>query len=149
VSGAPGTTVTVDGTITNTGSTTIFLNNEDFTLDSSPFLLNGDVTDFFLNAPLFLAGDSNSGLIALFTFEVAGGTPGGMYTGSFLDVLGGPGFFDQNMLASTAFTVTVTSGTSVPEPSTVPLAAVGFLALAALVLVKKITPQQWTPRQEL
>jgi hypothetical protein len=52
------------------------------------------------------------------------------------------------MLASTSFTVTVTSGTSVPEPSAVPLAAVGFLALAALVLVKKITPQQWTPRQE-
>jgi len=139
VSGAPGDTVTVDGTITNTGTTTVFLNNEDFTLGSGSFS-NGDVTDFFFNAPLSLDPGDNSGLIALFTFDIAGGTPGGVYTGNFLDILGGPGFSDQNLLASTEFDVTVTSGATVPEPSTLPLAATGFLALLALVSMKKTRP---------
>ena len=80
--------MTVYGTITNTGSDDVYLNSENFTLGSSSFS-NGDVTDFFLNAPLSLAPDSDSGLIALFTFDVASGTPGGSYGGNFLDILGG------------------------------------------------------------
>src|SRR5271170_4190874 len=68
VSGAAGTTVTVDGTIANTGSTAFFLNNEGFTLGSS-FFLNGDITDFFLNTPASLDGGTDTGLVALFTFD--------------------------------------------------------------------------------
>jgi hypothetical protein len=136
VSSAPGTTVTVDGTITNTGSTTIFLNNADFTLGSASFS-NGDVTDFFFNAPFFLdAGDSSG--FALFTFDIAGGTLGGTYTGNFLDILGGPGVSDQNLLASTEFDVTVTSSATVPEPSALPLAAMGLLSLLVLGWIKKM-----------
>ena len=88
VSGVPGSEVTVYGTITNTGSGTVYLNNENYTLGSSNFL-NGDITDFLLNAPLFLGPDANSGLIALFTFDIASGTPGGSYGGNYLDILGG------------------------------------------------------------
>lgn len=82
VSGAPGSEVTVYGTITNTGSDDVYLNSENFTLGSTYFS-NGDVTDFFLNAPLSLGPDSNSGLIALFTFDVASGTPGGAMGATF------------------------------------------------------------------
>ena len=75
VSGAPGSEVTVYGTIKNTGWDDVYLNSGIPLLGSSSFS-NGDVTDFFLNAPLSLAPDSDSGLIALFTFDVASGTPG-------------------------------------------------------------------------
>src|ERR1700682_2574233 len=90
VFGAPGSTATVYGTITNTGSSTIYLNGASFSL-SSPSFLNGDTTNFFLNAPLSLAGGTNSGLIGLFSFGIAPGTPRGLYSGSFLDILGGLG----------------------------------------------------------
>jgi hypothetical protein len=136
VSAAPGTTVTVDGTIASIGSTTFFLNNEDFTLGSS-FFLNGDTTDFFLNAPLSLDGGTNTGTIALFTFDIANGTPAGTYAGNFLDVIGGPGANDQNLLASTEFAVTVTPVTATPEPGSLVLIATGLLLLIALALIKK------------
>jgi hypothetical protein len=132
VSSANGTTVTVEGTIANNGSSTIFLNNENFTLGSG-FFSNGDITDFFLNAPLFLDGDTDSGLIPLFTFDIAPGTPAGPYTGNFLDILGGPGSSDQNLLSSVEFTVTVAT-TSVPEPSCLDLLGGALLVGAVLVL---------------
>ena len=122
VSGAPGSEVTVYGTITNTGSDTVYLNNESYTLGSMNFL-NGDITDFLLNAPLFLGPDTNSGLIALFTFDIASGTPGGSYGGNFLDILGG-GSTDQNLLASAEYSVTV-KNTVAPEPGTIGLIVLG------------------------
>jgi len=51
VTGTAGEDLTVFGTITNTGTVVIFLNGETFSLGSSS-LLNGDVTDFFDNAPV-------------------------------------------------------------------------------------------------
>ncbi len=131
VSGAPGSEVTVYGTITNTGSDDVYLNSENFTLGSTYFS-NGDVTDFFLNAPLSLGPDSNSGLIALFTFDVASGTPGGSYGGNFLDILGG-GPADTNLLASAAFSVTVKNAVA-PEPGTIGLIALG---LAGVILLRR------------
>ena len=130
VSGAPPSEVTVYGTITNTGSDDVYLNSENFTLGSSSFS-NGDVTDFFLNAPLSLAPDSDSGLIALFTFDVASGTPGGSYGGNYLDILGG-GPTDQNLLASAEYSVTV-KNTVAPEPGTIGLIALG---LAGVILLR-------------
>ena len=132
VSGVPGSEVTVYGTITNTGSGDVYLNNENFTLGSSYFL-NGDITDFFLNAPLSLGPDSDSGLIALFTFDIAPGTPGGTYGGNYLDILGGPGSSDQNLLASAEFSVAVES-TAVPEPGTIGLIVLG---LAGAILLRR------------
>ena len=131
VSGAPGSEVTVYGTITNTGSGTVYLNNESYTLGSTNFL-NGDVTDFFVNAPLSLGPDSDSGLIALFTFDVASGTPGGSYGGNYLDILGG-GPTDQNLLASAEYSVDV-QNKAVPEPGTIGLIALG---LAGVILLRR------------
>jgi len=139
VSGAAGTTVAVDGTIASIGSTTFFLNNEGFTLGSS-FFSNGDITDFLLNSPLSLDGGTDTGTIALFTFDIANGTPAGSYMGNFLDIIGGPGPNDQNLLASTEFTVTVTPVTSAPEPGTLALSSVGLFIVGAVFLRKKKTP---------
>ncbi len=50
VSGTAGEDVTVFGTITNTGTGRVYLNGEGYSLGSSS-LLNGDVADFFANAP--------------------------------------------------------------------------------------------------
>lgn len=135
VSGGPGTEVTVYGTVSNSGSSTLFLNGESFTLGSSS-LQNGDVTDFFLNAPFFLVPDSNSGSIALFQFKIAPGTPGGIYTGNFLDILGGAGVFDQNVLATANFSIDVKSST-VREPGD---SAMLMLGLVILAICRKYRP---------
>jgi PEP-CTERM motif len=132
VSGASGSEVTVYGTITNTGADDVYLNSENFTLGSTYFS-NADVTDFFLNAPLSLGPDSNSGLIALFTFDIASETPAGAYGGNFLDILGGPGDSDQNDLASAEFSVVVANA-AVPEPGMIGLIALG---LASVILLRR------------
>lgn len=131
VSGAPGSEVTVYGTITNTGSGTVYLNSENYTLGST-FFSNPDITDFFLNAPLSLGPDSNSGLIALFTFDIESGTPGGSYGGNYLDILGG-GPADTNLLASAEYSVDV-QNKAVPEPGTIGLIALG---LAGVILRRR------------
>jgi hypothetical protein len=121
VLGPPGSTVTVDGTITNNGSVTVFLNSENFSL-SSPSFINGDITEFFLNAPVYLEPGTTSGLIPLFTFEIAPGTPAGFYPGNFLDIIGGGPTDFTDVLASAEFSVGVT-----PEPGTVVLLGTGVL----------------------
>ena len=88
VSGTAGEDVTVFGTITNTGTGRVYLNGEGYSLGSSS-LLNGDVADFFANAPASLGGGANSGLIALFSFDIAPGTAPGVYDENFLQLLGG------------------------------------------------------------
>jgi len=132
VTGTAGEDVTVFGTISNTGTVLVYLNGETFSLGSSS-LLNGDVTDFFDNAPLSLAGDSNSGLIALFSFDIAPDTAPGVYSENFLQILGGPGMFDQNDIADAEYSVHV-EGATVPEPGTIGLIALG---LAGVMLLRR------------
>jgi predicted secreted protein len=130
VTGAPGQDVTVFGTISNTGTALVFLNGEGFSLGSAS-LLNGDVTNFFANAPASLAGGTNSGLIALFSFDIAPGTAPGVYDENFLQLLGGAGKFDQNDIADAEFSVTVKSN-MVPEPGTIGMIALGLVGLLLL-----------------
>ena len=132
VTGTAGEDVTVFGTITNTGTVDIFLNAETFSLGSSS-LLNGDVTDFFDNAPLSLTGGANSNLIALFSLDIAPGTAPGVYSENLLQLLGGPGVLDLNDIADADFSVTV-EGTAVPEPGTIGLIALG---LAGVMLLRR------------
>lgn len=132
VSGTAGEDVTVFGTITNTGTGRVYLNGEGYSLGSSS-LLNGDVTDFFANAPASLGGGANSGLIALFSFDIAPGTAPGVYDENFLQLLGGAGKFDQNDIADAEFSVTVKS-TAAPEPETIGLLAMG---LAGVILLRR------------
>ena len=130
VTATSGQDVTVFGTITNTGTALVFLNGEGFSLGTSSFL-NGDVTNFFANAPASLAGGTNSGLIALFSFDIAPGTAPGVYDENFLQLLGGAGQFDQNDIADAEFSVTVKSAT-VPEPETIGLLALGLASVIPL-----------------
>ena len=130
VTGTPGQDVTVFGTITNTGTALVYLNGEGFSLGTSSFL-NGDVTDFFNNAPSSLAGGANSGLIALFSFDIAPGTAPGVYDENFLQLLGGTGKFDQNDIADAEFSVTVASAT-IPEPGTIGLLVLGLAGVMFL-----------------
>jgi hypothetical protein len=128
VSGSAGQVVTVDGTISNIGGSLINLNGENFTLGSDLNFLNGDVSDFLNNAPLFLSGNTNSGLIGLFSFEIAPGTEPGTYSGNSLQILGGPGVFDLNELASASFTIDV-KGTKAPEPAQLLLLCIGLIGV--------------------
>jgi len=137
VTGTAGEDLTVFGTITNTGTVVIFLNGETFSLGSSS-LLNGDVTDFFDNAPLSLSGGTNSGLIALFSFDIATGTAPGVYSENLLQLLGGPGVLDMNEIAAADFSVTV-EGAAVPEPVTIGLIALG---IAGVMLLRR-RPLNW------
>jgi hypothetical protein len=130
VTGTAGEDVTVFGTITNTGTGRVYLNGEGFSLGSSSFL-NGEVSDFFANAPASLGGGANSGLIALFSFDIAPGTAPGVYDENFLQLLGGAGKFDQNDIADAEFSVTVES-TTVPEPETIGMIALGLTGVILL-----------------
>lgn len=130
VTGTAGEDVTVFGTIANTGTTLVYLNAENYSLGSSSFL-NGDVTDFFNNAPASLMGGSNSGLIALFSFDIAPGTAPGVYNENFLQLLGGAGQSDQNDIADAEFSVNVVPS-GVPEPETIGMIALGVAGLLLL-----------------
>jgi hypothetical protein len=150
VTGAAGQGVGVSGVITNLGTDLVYLNGENFTL-GSPNLVNGDVTDFFNNAPLFLSGGTNSGDISIFSFEIAPGTPVGIYTGNFLEILGGPTSSDNLEIASATFSVDVTTA-AVPEPTSlslilsallVALAVLGFRRLRFLLSVAGEKSDAW------
>jgi hypothetical protein len=128
--GPAGSTLTFDATVSapSTNSAAIFLNADNFTLDS-PLTL--DDSDFF-SFPLSLdPGDSYTG--SLFTVTLPIGTPLGTYTGSF-DILGGADGGASDDIASTDFQVTAT-----PEPGSMVLLATG-LGLLALVMYRKRQP---------
>jgi len=109
----PGGTIEFIGTLTNTGTTDVYLNGD---LSSLPYMeLSLDDTPFFADSPLFLsAGGSYNGPFFDITAD-ASAIPGS-YTGSYT-VQGGA---DSNAfvnLASQDFTVDVGSSASVPEPN--------------------------------
>jgi|HubBroStandDraft_1064217.scaffolds.fasta_scaffold00001_37 hypothetical protein len=122
--GAAGTTVTFDGSLTNLTGGTIFLNGAGATV-SSPFLTVND-NPFLINAPLSLAADASSGPFALFTVSIAPGTPLGTYGPSTFLILGGANNSAFGTIGSTQFTVDVSS---VPEPGTIVLLSSGLLGL--------------------
>lgn len=128
VSGLPGTSVTVLGNIVNSSASAVYLNGEDFTLGSAAFL-NGDPTEFFLNAPLSLDPGQSSGQIGLFTFGIAAGTAPGVYGGNSLDIIGGGPSDFSDILASAPFSVDVQGATAAPEPPAILLLLTGILML--------------------
>jgi hypothetical protein len=116
----PGQQVTFSGTLTNTGTTTVFLNG-----DSVTFPLPVDDTPFFLQTPPAL-GAGASATASILDVLVPGGTPPGLYTGSF-SVVGGDSAASLDVLTTNAFAVQV-----VPEPATSGLIAVGVTGLFLL-----------------
>jgi hypothetical protein len=126
----PGGTVEFDGTLTNTGTTDLYLNSDSFlhsysdlTIDDSPFIFN---------EPMFLsAGDSYTGAFIDVTADAArlAGSYSGMYT-----IQGGTDSDTFDNLATANFTVDVVS--AVPEPKSFLLLATR-LSMIAVVLLRR------------
>ena len=118
-----------DGTLTNTGDTTLWLNGDTGFVDSPATL---DDSPFFDNAPETLgAGDSWTG--ELFTVTTQPYGPGSnFYTGSFT-ILGGENGSAEDILGTADFNIQQT-----PEPSSLLLFGTGLLALGFLVTRKLI-----------
>jgi len=125
LTGAAGTTLTFDATLTNLSTGTTFLNGDSNTT-VSPGLTVSD-NPFVTNAPLSLAAGANSGPFAIFTVQIAPGLVPGAYSLNDFTILGGPAGTAFNVEGSTNFTVDVVS--PVPEPATLLLVGTGLLVL--------------------
>jgi hypothetical protein len=141
----PGQTLEFFGTITNLTSSTIFLNSDD--LDPAGLSISSNDL-FFTNAPISLAPagqpGSSSGDIELFDLLVTiplQDAPG-LYSGTY-DLIGGPDDgkdIAQDVLGSANFSVTTV--TTVPEPSTIYLLLSGASALFPIARrMRSATPQ--------
>jgi hypothetical protein len=126
LSGAAGTTLTFDATLTNQSSSAIFLNGDSYTTVSTGLALIDN--PFNTNAPLTLAAGASSGPFAIFTIAIAPGLAPGIYSLNDFTILGGSSGVDFNVEGSTNFTVDVVS--PVPEPASLVLVGTGLLALA-------------------
>ncbi|HZP84608.1 MAG TPA: hypothetical protein VFB21_23435 [Chthonomonadaceae bacterium] len=105
--GKPGDTLTFTGTLKNTGTTTLFLNGDNFTLPGTGLSL--DDTAFLTGAPLSLdGGESYTGPFFDILFDP--NAPPQSVSGTF-SVLGGADENALDTLASQNFGVAV-----VPEP---------------------------------
>lgn len=117
--GTAGATLTYEGTLTNLGSATLFLNGDIFSLAGTGLTL--DDSAFFQQAPTSLSafGTADASYTgALFTVEIAVDAPVQNGVGTF-SIVGGADENAQNTLATQTF------GTSVaPEPGTFTLLAV-------------------------
>ena len=141
-SGLPGDTLSFTATVTAPGTNTgtVFLNGDSTNLDSP---LQIDDSGFFNNFPFTLdpgqsyPGPSDNGL--LFTIFIPTGTADSIYTGSF-SILGGPDGSTLDVLDTATFEVDVTSPSTVPEPNTFLLLAIGLSGLAIAVR-RKMSPE--------
>ena len=108
-----GETASFTGTLTNTGSGTIFLNGDDLGILG----LSSDDTPFIKNAPFSLdAGTAYTG--ALFNVTVDSFVVPNTYTGSF-SILGGQDSLTYDSIALQPFFVTVPQDVPVPEAASV------------------------------
>ncbi|MES2461745.1 MAG: PEP-CTERM sorting domain-containing protein [Armatimonadota bacterium] len=115
--GQPGSTLTYSGTLTNTGSTELFLNNNSYSLAGN--FLTVDESPFFDNFPVsLLGGETASG--NLFTVLIGANETTGPHTGSF-SILGGATEPSQTTLATQTFTVNVGRPSAAPEPGSLAL----------------------------
>jgi hypothetical protein len=123
---AAGDTVEFFGTITNDSSSTIFLNNDSFTLAG----LSLTVDDDFFNTPISLDAGETSEDVELFDVTVSDPLldPIGTYSGSY-ELLGGTDGDAQNVIGTAKFAVT-----TVPEPGSIYLLLGGVSAGLAPVV---------------
>lgn len=127
-SGQPGDTLTFAGTLTNTSASLLFFSGDSFTLGGTDLVL--DDSPFFLEGPLSLeAGEVFTG--PLFTVQIGPSTPSQFAPGTFT-ILGGLNEGDQNELATSSFSVSVTA----PEPSS-GLLVLGTTLTAAFALRRR------------
>jgi len=133
LSTTPGDPVTFSATLLNNTGVTENLNGDSF---GAPSPLTLDDSPFQNNWPLSVVNGGTFGPTAIFTIDVPLGTPTGLYTGGFFEILGGPGAFDEDVVATVDYTVNVTSSVTTPEPSSVVLIG-GGLAVLFLVIRRR------------
>ncbi len=120
--GAPGTSVNFFGVITNTGTSTVFLNGVNLTLSGAGLV--GDDTPFFNNVPASLGPGGSTGAVAMLSVVIGAGAVPGTYTGT-MTVIGGLTADAQVELGTQDFQVVV-----VPEPATIVLLGSGLAGAA-------------------
>lgn len=121
---AAGQTISFDATVTDIGSTVVYLNGDDLIASGSLLL---DDSPFLNNFPISM-NPGNSDTDELFTVTVPLGTPIGFYSGSFT-IIGGSDGNAQNAVGSADFGVNV-SGNATPEPSSLVLLLTGVAGIA-------------------
>jgi PEP-CTERM motif len=134
-SGASGSTLTFDVSLTNLTSSTIFLNGAAATTSSSSLVMNDN--PFLTNAPISLAAGASSGPFAASTVFISPGTPPGSFSANTFSVLGGSQTsFD--VIGSTGFSVQVSADPSpAPEPGSLVLLGSGVLGIGLKSLVQR------------
>jgi hypothetical protein len=112
-----------DGTLTNTGDATVYLNGDTYFGDL-PYAAFDD-SPFYNNAPLYLDSGDTSGVIELFTITAPPyGSGANTYAGTY-EILGGDDSESSDVLATENFDINVT-----PEPSGLVLLLSGMAGLA-------------------
>jgi hypothetical protein len=133
-------TVEFDGTLTNTGTTDLYLNGDVVIFDYAGLTIDDSI--FYVDAPLFLsAGDSYTG--AFFNVTADAATLSRSYSGTYT-IQGGADSDTFDDLAMANFTVDV--GSSTPEPNSMLLMATGLAILAVLRLRQSTMLHRLRPR---
>ena len=132
LTGGSGVVLTFSGSLANTTGIVQNLNGAQISGLLPSF--NGNVTPFFINAPLFLTANQTTSNFGLFSVAIPSGIALGPYSGTF-SILGGPNINDQALIGSTGFTVQVLA----PEPETWGLMLTAAFALAARRALRAVT----------
>jgi len=116
---------TFQGSVSNLGPPTVFLNGLDINF-SGPAGITFSNAPFFANTPASLGSGQTTGTVGFFDVFVDIAVAPGPYSGSFT-VRGGDTDSSQNDLGTQPFTINVVSGAQVvPEPATMFLLATGL-----------------------